>query len=215
LPAFTGKVLPIEARDGGAKAFGAQTQRVNQGDELRHQVARKHQAAHERRADNSENDLGESRQQDREGLVSVHSGRDADDSYRVAGQQKSIRSEVAQGARRESAQRDPQRHGGEEEIAILGQSEHQHDRHQQPADRPKDAVEAFGEDEAAVGLGNNEHRQQRPPWFVELKPELEEQGEEAGQEGFQREYDGDDGGIVRPANRWHRRGRRRRTWEGR
>ncbi len=42
LPALTGEILPIEARDGRGKAFGAETQRVSQGDELRHQVARKH-----------------------------------------------------------------------------------------------------------------------------------------------------------------------------
>jgi hypothetical protein len=62
-------------------------------------------------------------------------------------------------------------------------------------------------------LRSNEHRQQRPPRFVKPEPEGEEEGKEAGQESFEREDDGDDGGIVRPTN--VRRSRRaRRAWVG-
>src|SRR5262249_56761436 len=95
LRACAREILPFDASGASGQVWCPAVQRLNQGYEPRHQVARKHQAGDERGADDAENDLGETRQQDRVGLVRVESSRDADKGNRVAGEQKSVGREAA------------------------------------------------------------------------------------------------------------------------
>jgi hypothetical protein len=129
----------------------------------------------------AEADFGDARGGDVEGVVGAEGAGNADDSRRVAGQDKRIGREVSRVLRAEGAKPDPYRERAEEQDALLCEAsdEEQGDRGaDQRADNP---VEAFGENRPALlRLRDDENRQQRPRRVIEVEGESDQQGDQPG-----------------------------------
>ena len=81
------------------------------------------------------------------------------------------------------------------------EQEYERDRNERPCDGAEDAVEALGENETAVRLGDDEHRQKRPFGFIEFEPERKKKREKNRRAGLERERKGDERATFSRNNR--------------
>src|SRR5271166_5738344 len=161
------------------KVVHAMKQLTGERGELRRKLKRENQTAHQPHATDPECDLGGPTDDERISRICVQCCRDADDCRRVASQLKAVRKEIAFCPRCEGAHSDPSGKRCDEELAVLGKPKHQRSRHQDSHGRAAEAVESFGEDEAAIGLSHDKDREKRPIGFIERKPERDEEGDES------------------------------------
>jgi hypothetical protein len=66
------------------------------------------------------------------------------------------------------------------------------DRNEQPCGGGEESVEALGENQTAVRLCDDEHREKRPTGFIKREPERNEEREKCRREGFHREHEGEE-----------------------
>ena len=165
--------------------------------ELRRKLKRENQTAHQPHATDPECDLGGPSDDEGISRICVQCCRDADDCRRVASQLKAVRKEIAFCPRCEGAHSDPSGKRCDEELAVLGKHKHQRSRHQDSHGRAAEAVESFGEDEAAIGLSDDENRHDRPIGFIETEPERDVQGHESRCESLPGENNGDQKRPIR------------------
>ncbi|MNO66063.1 hypothetical protein D3C76_568440 [compost metagenome] len=114
--------------------------------------------------------------------VRVHGGGDTDQRGGVAGEHAGVGTEVAVARRAGGAQADPDRHGEQEQHALLGEQGDQRDHHGQPEDAAEDAVEALGEHLPALRLHDDEHGDGRRARLRQLQAHRQPQGDEGGEQ---------------------------------
>jgi hypothetical protein len=129
--------------------------------------------------DDAERDLGDARLRDEERVARFEGARNSDDCDRVTGQDEAIGGEVPRILRGEGAEPDPDGKGAEEQDPLLSEQRDQEQRAGGADQCANDPIEALRQDEPALGLRDDEDRDQRPSRLIEIEGEGDEQCEQA------------------------------------
>ena len=155
--------------------------------QLAFQAPRPEQYIHQRRAEDAQADLRAAGHRLVEHRRRIGAGRQGDDRRGVAGQDETVGRMVVQQRRAGGAERQPERHQQEEGQRRLTIERDHADGHQRTGAGADQAEHALGQDHAAIGLADHEHRHQCPLRLLQLQAEGQVQGQPAGQQGLHRE----------------------------